>query len=435
MILDRGAIKSSLRGLVGFYQTVDPSYPELNSTLITSRSSRRVNDVHPLITPENIDQTAKNYSKMTYPAFNVATEYSSGDRVSEGGVNYRYINASASTGNTPPNATYWEVISETDDLLERLGDTAVDTMLDAWINHKKLRNVVKSLYDRILLFSGVANYDDANTNADRFVGLRIRFRNGHQNLALIINKIGTHFTGSFNGLTIYVYHSGTQQAITSFTVDSVDKNARWTSVSDLILRYIDDNQQAGGEFFIGYKQSDLEALGGQALRLKRDFRNAPCTCSPIDHSYWQQYSKHFEIVGFEIDESAFGEGDTLFDPSDASYSYTNNHGLNLNMTAKCDIGQFVIDNETDFAEALNNAYALELLRVMSSSTRHENTNAQFIAKEARKEVYESEGVDGTVYDRFKKSIMSLSYDLSDVAGPCLPCDENYNPIDGMGTLQ
>ncbi len=43
--------------------------------------------------------------------FNVLTEYSLGDIVNEAGSSYEYINATPSTGNTPPNATYWSLLA------------------------------------------------------------------------------------------------------------------------------------------------------------------------------------------------------------------------------------------------------------------------------------------------------------------------------------
>ncbi len=43
--------------------------------------------------------------------FNVGSEYSKGDIVNESGSSYEYINETPSTGNTPPNATYWSLLA------------------------------------------------------------------------------------------------------------------------------------------------------------------------------------------------------------------------------------------------------------------------------------------------------------------------------------
>lgn len=445
MLLDRTQARLDLFGLVGFYNPGNPDYPNLSPSLLESRSGRRVNEVHALIADiENIDQSVKNFSHYNYPDYDTAVRddsgYTKGSKVVFSSVNYEYISNNPSTAATPDPGTdplVWTVIDELSDYLIKVVYAGIDMMLDEWINAKKLRNKIKSIYDQILLYNGVANYRDLVNNADDFVGLRIRKKKGERSLATIVNKIGHQFSGAFTGLTIYIFHSSQQNAIATFDIDHNNaRSSQWTTLtSDNILRYISDDYDAGGDFFIGYKQSQLEALGAQALKMDLHWQEPPCQCDSKWTEYYKQYSNFIDVVGFTINESALGPGDTLFDPDLVSISYTNNYGLNLNLSTKCDIGYFVAQEEDLFAEALNNSIGKKLLEGIAYNTRGGNQLANQLKAEAKKELFHSSGVWGTVHDKLEKSIKGLSFDLSGLGEHCFPCDDGgFDPIAGKVTL-
>jgi len=173
----------------------------------------------------------------------------------------------------------------------------------------------------IQLFNGVANYLNVIPNSNHFVGLRIRIKKGES----IINKVGCQFKGNVNGLTIYLFHSSQKEPLTTIKVNHTN-SITWTDLCDNnILRYISDDYDAGGDFFIGYKQSELEDLGGKALKMDINWRSKPCECDSKWSEWYRNYSPVLDIVGFEMDEN-------LFDPENVSIRYTNNYGLNLNIS-------------------------------------------------------------------------------------------------------
>ena len=249
-----------------------------------------------------------------------------------------------------------------------------------------------------------------------------------------MNKIGHQFTSDFVGLNIRLYHSSQQTAIATFTVDhTVGKSSQWTTLAaDNILRYISDNYDAGGDFYLGYKQSDLEALGAEALRMDLNWQKAPCSCDRKWSDWYKQRSNFIDVIGFEIAETEM-PGDVLFDPDDLSISHSKNFGLNLNLTTKCDIGYFIEQEEILFAESMNLYIGKTLLGAMAYSTRGSNQLANQVNVEAKKELFHSAGVWGTVFDRAQKSTKALSFDLSGLDESCLPCDDN-EIILGVGTL-
>ena len=439
MILDRTEIRDGLFGLVGFYNATNPEYPNLTPSLLVSRSGRRVNEAHSLLTIENIDQSIKNFSDYVYDDYSSATDaaggYTKGSKVVESSVNYEYINDTASSGNGPPNATYWVVIDELSDYLIKTMYASIDAMADDWINSKKLRSIIKSIYDQILLYSGIANYRDLVTNQDNFVGLRIRMKRGERSLATIINKIGHQFDSDFSGLTIYLYHSSQQTALATFTVNhSEGKSSQWTTLTtDNILRYISDDYDAGGDFYIGYNQSQLESLGAQALKMSISWGEEPCgKCNGQWKEFYKQYSRFIDVVGFEVAESEM-PGNVLFDPDNIAISITNNYGLNLNISTKCDIAYFILQEEELFAEALMLEAGKKLMGALAYSTRGGNQIANQVKVEAKKELFHSNGVWGTLLDRYQNSIKSLSFDLSGLGEDCFPCEE-MSSILGKVTL-
>ncbi len=436
MYLDRKALREYLFGLVGFYNTSNPDYPSLIPSLLESRSGRVINEVNELITIENIDQSIKNFSNYIYDEYSVTTEYQKGDKVKDVlNNNYEYINELPSTGNLPTDPIYWAEIDNISDYLIKQVYAGVDDMMQAWIDDKKIRTIVKSIYDDIYLFNGVANTRSLIVNADKFVGLRFRMKRGERSLVVLMRQLGHQFNNTFNGLTMYLYHSSQEQPVLTFDINQTKANSsQWTNFpSDTILRYISEEYDAGGDFYLGYKQSDLEALGGSALRKDVAWQEAPCTCEDLSYSYYQQYSPFLDVVGFEVDESDM-PNDELFDPSDIGTSYTSNYGLNINMTSACDIGYFVQKNEFLFAEALNNAIGYRLVKAMSGSTRGANQIANQVKAEAKKELYSHDGAWGTVTDRYKASIKALSFDLSGLGEECFPCDDHDDIQIGTVTL-
>ena len=59
----------------------------------------------------NVSGTVGQVVASGIAAYNGSTQYSQGNIVSNGGTNYYYFNATPSTGNAPPNSTYWYALT------------------------------------------------------------------------------------------------------------------------------------------------------------------------------------------------------------------------------------------------------------------------------------------------------------------------------------
>lgn len=426
MFLDRQTLKDELFGLVGFYQTRNPQYPLLTQSLIESRSTQYFNDAHSLLTIENIHQSIKNFDQYTYPAYNPATEYRKGNKVTTDGVNnWEYINNTPNTGQTPVEGSFWTLIDELSDYLTKAVYSGIDRMINQYQGLKKQKSVTKSIFNRVLLFNGAANYRNLETNLDKFVGLRIRLKKREQHLVTIINKIGHQFSAAFTGLPISIYHDSQRSGpIATFTINQTGaSNFQWTNLtSDNILRYV-DTYDAGGDFYIGYKQSDLATLNAQALNKDIQWNSSICSsCDSKWSSYYKQYSPYIQIFGFEVLESEM-PGDILPDPERVDLTSLKNYGLNLDLTEKCDLTPFVLQEEDIMTTAFKYNVAFVLLESMAYNTRGTNQIANQVKVQAEKQLFSHREAWGSVLDRAQRAVDSLQFDFSGMNSKCMPTDD------------
>lgn len=423
MFLNRPLLHSSLIGLVGADQTTNPEYSTLATSLLTSRSGRYWNREHPLLTIENIDQCITNFSRYQYTEYSALTEYSLYDKVKRLDVNYQYINATPSTGNQPPNATYWEVIDNLSDYLLEVDTKATDMAVDAVMNHKKVKGEVKSIFNNVLLFSGVANYNSTIANEGKLVGLKITLKES-RSLAVILHKIGHQFDGTLEDLTIYLYHTSQKSPLTSFTIDhSTALSSQWTSLSNYVIKYLSDNHDIGGSFFLGYFQDDLDTVKALKKDLKFDQYYKPSSDPRKDY---KAYSPFVNVVGFEI-PSTYLDGTDLPNADfegDSFVTYDNNFGLNLQFSSKCDLSPFLIQQEEVLAEVKSISFAYLILQAMAYSTRGSNAVANLVMDRAKEEIFNHTEARGTIKDKLDMAIKALDFDLSGLDDYCLPCNDS-----------
>lgn len=426
MFLDRSVLRKTLSKVVGFYQTNSSVYPELSPSLVSSTVSRYVNEVHGLIDVENIDQSRNNFSALNVDAWDVLLPYDQEDLVKENGEYFEAIQ-NVPAGTATSDTAYWFPLDDLNLYLWGKRFQGVDKTLDYVFSDKKMRTKVKSIFENIALYDGVANYRDQVKNANNFVGLRFIMKSD-RDIVTVINKIGHQFTEavSFN---MYLYHSSQQTPIATIPISHTKANSsQWTNQSDLILRYLDDNYDAGGEFFLGYAQSDLGTA--QALNMYDLNWDVGFSCKSCNKSsrYYQNYSPWVSVMGFQIAESKFNVGTDLFDPSQVGLTPSRNYGLNVNMTTKCDLTPFLIQESDVLGEALMYATGLEILRDQASNTRGTNQRGNLVREEARKEIVTFDGVRGTTLDITNDILNGLSFDLSGLQSECLPCDDKRADI-------
>jgi len=60
---------------------------------------------------------------------------------------------------------------------------------------------------------------------------------------------------------------------------------------------------------------------------------------------------------------------TIFDTDDVIYTYDNNYGFNFNISIRCNLTSFWIDNRSSMTNALGKIVALKVLEMMKASSQ------------------------------------------------------------------
>jgi len=199
---------------------------------------------------------------------------------------------------------------------------------------------------------------------------------------------------------------------------STAKSSQWTSLSDYTLRFLSDNHDIGGDFYLGYFQSDL----GTAKAIKKDIRWDLYTPMNDLKKDYTKYAPFVTVVGFSFASSDLN-GTSLPDPDCIMIDYLSNYGLNLQFTSKCDLTPFIIQQEDILAEAKSLSMAYLLMRDMAYNTRKTNNLANKVADLAKRELFSFKDTYGTIMDRLTSANKGLDLDLSGMNDACLPCND------------
>ena len=110
--------------------------------------------------------------------------------------------------------------------------------------------------------------------AGRFVGFEIQAQHS-EHLVILLKRIGLQFDATQTDLTIYLYHSSQVDPVLTQDVTTTKAGSvEWVTLNNFNLDFINDNIGAGGRWFIGYYEDDIN---GQAI--KRGVEISSCsTC-------------------------------------------------------------------------------------------------------------------------------------------------------------
>lgn len=412
----------SLIGLVGMDQTSDPEYDTLPNSVLESRSGYYLQRQHPLLTVKNLDQCYDNADHFFYPEFDngsPGTLYSLGDKVSYLGSNYEYINPTPSVGNLPTDPVYWKVHTPFTQFLLRKQQQAISEALDDCFDEKKTRSIVKTIFSETSLFSGPGRVSNKVINRGSFVGLRIEVADSRGLLALI-SRIGVQLSMAVD-FDIYVFHSSQVNAIATIPVSfTTPNNFQWVDAATE-LRYFSEDHDSGGQFFVGYFQDDISSA--QALIKEYDWSRRPCVsgCDPYNASLYDTWSPYVSITPFSV-ASGHLNGDNLPNLDYASFDYSNNYGLNLNFTVRCDLTGFIKENEQLLRRPIALKWALLMINEIAYNVR--STKISERTKTLALMEMDAKKADSLV-NKYDQAIKALSFDFSNLDDSCLNCNNKY----------
>lgn len=308
-----------------------------------------------------------------------------------------------------------------DSYLEEKRDTAIVQLLSDVTSEKQYDKYArKTLIDAKPIIDKYGWINDIIINEGRFVGFKIKTKLS-TGLRNVIKSIGIQVTQT-QTLKMYLYHSSKMDAIETFDIvvgGAVQWN--WSDVDinlDAITKDI-----VGGVWIVGYYQDDLvgQAIGYTEL----NWINGPC--STCDGGYrlnaWRETTKFIQIIPIYVPAPSLN-GIQMFDLNDSMEVLNNNFGMNLRISAECDLSQFFCENRFSLKKALGLKLSYLVLKDIQFSQQ-----INYIEESLKHMIIRDlEGDKDTNYinivDQYLNEIKAVNFDHSAKDYYCLPCDNN-----------
>lgn len=420
-------IQEGLLHLIGWRQSYDANDGVISEALTQSESGLYYQDAHPLLTLQNLQSIAPDFSNISYPVHSTEETYAKGVVVTDSDKHYKSLKA------VPENiqitdTEYWIETNPFSEWLETKTKACITKAINCYVNEKVAKGTYKTLCEKKTLFDGTGRIYDTIKNKNNLVGFEIVPIRA-KGVTTKINRIGLQFSEP-GDYTILVMHSSLMEPYYQETFTKrIGNNIEWfTPSQELYLPYETDEIDAGGSWYICYVQSQLPT-GSQAIRKSRDWSKGPCNeCSRHEYETWRIWSKYIEVHPFYVNEElvpVVDEQVQLWDVENNLYDYSTNYGLNLDITVACDMTDFIIEQRQMFTDYLSKSLAIDFLREFAYNP-NVRTNRHSINASRPDILYEIDGDSSSM----KKSGLSYQLELASKAiqvstegidRVCLPC--------------
>lgn len=422
-------IQEKLLHLIGWEQNYDTSDLKISDALTVSESGLYFQQIHPLLTLQNMSCIAPDFNNITFPEYNSEKEYSKGNVVDYQGTQYKALQKAQ--GKQPDiESEYWVETNLFSEWLESKTKASIQKAIARYCNEKTVEGTNKPLCESRTLFDGTGRLVDTVKNKKNLVGFEI-IPVRAKGVTTKINKICLQFTKA-GEYTLYLMHSSMDAPVKIIKLNKIrDNSAEWFTVDDLYLPYQSEYNDAGGSWYLCYFQSELPE-GSQAIRKNKDWSKEPCgSCSRRELLAWMAWSKYLEIHPFFVNEELINIEDEslhLWDVENNQYTYDNNYGLNLEVTVSCDITDFIVEQRMMFQDVIAKQVAVDMLREFAYNS-NVRTNRHSINASRLDILYEVDGDSSSM----KKSGLSYQLDMafkaiklstSGIDRVCLPCRNN-----------
>jgi hypothetical protein len=307
--------------------------------------------------------------------------------------------------------------------LEQARTAAVAKVLTAFATRKKLTGAGKTVLVDVPLTGQSGEYRRKVIKQGRFVGLALRSRLGGEVL-LSISGVGTQFTELNPDFRLYLYHTSSNKPVATYDVPRAERvYFEWTPIA-IPLPPLSSGE---GEYRLGYFEDDIV---GQAVDLQHDFCHRPCQSCNNDYLNFDRWAPLVQVRAFTVPAGV----DTDELPGDGRVSYVSdsNFGLNLRLSAVCDLSEYFCRYKALFTEVLQLQLAVDLLQLMAYSTRNNSTKSQTQTL-ALVELNNRPDYQPGLLSKLEKAIAALDVDLSGVSPRCLPCQPKTGGV-RVGTV-
>lgn len=414
-------IQDKMLHLVGWKQSYDLSDIMLSSNLTQTESGMYFQQIHPLLTLDNLRSIAPDFQNFNWQVHDANKAYKSGEVVRVDDSLYKALQDIPAETDIL-DSKYWTETNPFSEWLEEKTKASIVKLINKFINMKLADKATKSLIENKILFDGTGRLTNKIENRNKLVGFEIDTVRS-KGVTVKIDKIGLQMTkpGSY---TLYIFHSSNPEPIYTLTFEKTKANSlEWFKPKeDILLPYESANTDAGGSWYLVYKQSELPE-NAQAIYKDRDWSTGPCkACSRSEFLAYQAWSRYIEIHPFYISENE------EFDPEIMNFTYDKNYGINLEVSAYCDLTDFIIKQRAMFQDVLSKQVAIDFLREFAYNP-NVRTNRHSINASKLDILTELDGdsnsmrQSGLSYE-LDIALKALSISTQGLDRVCLPCVNN-----------
>lgn len=426
-------IQEKLLHLIGWEQNYDTSDLKISDALTVSESGLYFQQIHPLLTLQNMSCIAPDFKNTTFNEYDSEKEYRKGNIVKINDTLYKALQnckgiSPEDESNEIYDATeYWVETNPFSEWLESKTKASIQKAISRYYTEKIAQGTYKTLCENKTLFDGTGRIVDVVKNRRNLVGFEIVPIRA-KGVTTKINKIGLQFTepGEY---TLYLMHSSMYEPVKVITLTKTRKNSiEWFTVDDLYLPYQSENNDAGGSWYLCYLQSQLPE-GSQAIRKDKDWSKEPCkSCSRSEYTSWLSWSKYLEVHPFYVNEEMLNESMTLWDVENNEYTYDTNYGINLEVSVSCDITDFIVEQRAIFQDIIAKQVAIDMLREFAYNA-NVRTNRHSINASRIDILYEIDGDSSSMKQSGLSHQLNLAYKAIKLSTEgldrvCLPCKSN-----------
>lgn len=402
-------LKNSLIGLVGFRQNRNYSATQLKS-LTTSESGLFVQNVHPLLTLDNLEIAGPDFSTWTYQDWAIGATYSEGDFVTYDGLDY--VALRGSTGAQPDiSSDDWLQRSKFENwLLEEMEGAIIETVNDFLVRRANLDGA-RTLLEAERVVQADGRESDLVIGRDKLTGYELRSLRSN-GIRSKINKVAVRMTEA-QSVTIYLYHSRETSAIQSTTLEYTEAGSeQWFDISDLNWEIT-----GNGTYYLGY---DMGAISGSAI-------NGVYEANSFTNDFYFVWRgcNYTRVVPFEVEKGS-GASD-MFAIEDVARTSDTDYGLNMEISTYCDYTDFLVNNKKMFAPLIWKKAGIKLLRGMALNPNNKTSGGQTNMNRGQV-LYEIDGDSssqkpGGLMHEYEQMLKGLSFDREQIDSICLDCAE------------
>lgn len=403
-MFNANTVKSELISLIGWKKSNNPSQSDNPmGDLLTASSGQYYNDHHPLLTVENLKSIADTFSNYTYPAHDSEATYDLGDVVTDSGKYYASV-VNSNTGNAVSSEAHWRETNPFNEWLRVRTQAGIIETINDWIALKFERKTAANLLSRAQVVNPPGTKALPVGDTKRYVCWSV-VPSPLLDIILTIDRASIQMVNSEETI-IYFFKNGSDTPTDQITIDGDATNAvQWIETGWELER--------GNFYYIAVDRDSIDAEPINALAgmdVTGTYNRFPGTLP------------YAEVAAFEHD----GPGNDGWSDVQNILTNRNNYGLNLQISARCDYTNFIIDQSRLFINAFCKRVAMNMLRELAYNATAKINRAELnVPREALWIEIDGPPYPGGHHAGIKKqyldALKAITFDSRSLSKDCLPC--------------